>query len=110
MCSDGSEVYAPFDVTLHGKVIVYTDPAKSAINNGINLRGEGGSNMTTSPMPAMALLIMSLTRSCRSVLQAVLREPGPDLWHREEGGEARHHAAHADGLSRHHVTHPRPDV
>ncbi|XP_028991333.1 leukocyte cell-derived chemotaxin-2-like [Betta splendens] len=41
VCSDGSDVYAPFDVTLHGKVIVYTDPAKSAINNGINLRGEG---------------------------------------------------------------------
>ncbi|XP_044034182.1 leukocyte cell derived chemotaxin 2, tandem duplicate 1 [Siniperca chuatsi] len=40
-CSDGSAVYAPFDVTLHGKVTVYTDPAKAAINNGINLRGEG---------------------------------------------------------------------
>ncbi|XP_051276171.1 leukocyte cell-derived chemotaxin-2 [Dicentrarchus labrax] len=40
-CSDGSIVYAPFDVTLHGNVIVYTDPKKAAINNGINLRGEG---------------------------------------------------------------------
>ncbi|XP_038591639.1 leukocyte cell-derived chemotaxin-2-like [Micropterus salmoides] len=41
VCSDGSTVYAPFDVTLHGKVTVYTDPAKAAINSGINLRGEG---------------------------------------------------------------------
>uniref|UniRef100_A0A671X1W4 Leukocyte cell derived chemotaxin 2, tandem duplicate 1 n=1 Tax=Sparus aurata TaxID=8175 RepID=A0A671X1W4_SPAAU len=41
MCTDGSTVYAPFDVTLHGNVIVYTDPAKAAINQGINLRGEG---------------------------------------------------------------------
>ncbi|XP_068160759.1 leukocyte cell-derived chemotaxin-2-like [Antennarius striatus] len=40
-CADGSVVYAPFDVTLHGRVIVYTDPKKAAINNGINLRGEG---------------------------------------------------------------------
>lgn len=38
-CADGSVVYAPFDVTLNGRVIVYTDPKKSAINNGINLRG-----------------------------------------------------------------------
>ncbi len=44
VCSDGSVVYAPFDVTLHGKVIVYTDPAKAAINSGINLRGEGWSS------------------------------------------------------------------
>nr|XP_046233646.1 leukocyte cell-derived chemotaxin-2-like [Scatophagus argus] len=41
VCRDGSVVYAPFDVTLHGNVIVYTDPRKAAINNGINLRGEG---------------------------------------------------------------------
>ncbi|XP_073345937.1 leukocyte cell-derived chemotaxin-2-like [Pagrus major] len=41
VCSDGSTVYAPFDVTLHGNVIVYTDPTKAAINDGINLRGEG---------------------------------------------------------------------
>ncbi|XP_054483058.1 leukocyte cell-derived chemotaxin-2-like [Anoplopoma fimbria] len=41
VCRDGSTVYAPFDVTLHGGVIVYTDPNKAAINNGINLRGEG---------------------------------------------------------------------
>ncbi|XP_054616098.1 leukocyte cell derived chemotaxin 2, tandem duplicate 1 [Dunckerocampus dactyliophorus] len=40
-CADGSVVYAPFDVTLNGKLIVYTDPAKSAINEGINLQGEG---------------------------------------------------------------------
>lgn len=41
MCTDGSTVYAPFDVTLHGNVIVYKDQAKAAINQGINLRGEG---------------------------------------------------------------------
>ncbi|KAE8283768.1 Leukocyte cell-derived chemotaxin-2 [Larimichthys crocea] len=41
VCTDGSIVYAPFDVTLHGKVIVYEDPTKAAINSGINLRGEG---------------------------------------------------------------------
>ncbi len=41
MCSDGSEVLAPFDVTLHGRLTVYTDPSKAAINSGINLRGEG---------------------------------------------------------------------
>uniref|UniRef100_UPI003AAA9FBB leukocyte cell-derived chemotaxin-2-like n=1 Tax=Centroberyx gerrardi TaxID=166262 RepID=UPI003AAA9FBB len=41
VCSDGATVYAPFDVTLNGKVIVYTDPKKAAINNGINLSGEG---------------------------------------------------------------------
>uniref|UniRef100_A0AAZ3PXM2 Leukocyte cell-derived chemotaxin 2 n=1 Tax=Oncorhynchus tshawytscha TaxID=74940 RepID=A0AAZ3PXM2_ONCTS len=34
-------VYAPFDVKLNGKVIVYTDPKKAAINDGINLSGEG---------------------------------------------------------------------
>ncbi|KAM9336373.1 leukocyte cell-derived chemotaxin-2-like [Symphorus nematophorus] len=41
VCSDGSTVHAPFDATLGGKVIVYTDPRKAAINNGIILRGEG---------------------------------------------------------------------
>ncbi|KAL3062053.1 hypothetical protein OYC64_010051 [Pagothenia borchgrevinki] len=41
VCSDGSIVYAPFDVTLNGKVTVYTDPNKAAINSGINLSGEG---------------------------------------------------------------------
>ncbi|XP_067103932.1 leukocyte cell derived chemotaxin 2, tandem duplicate 1 [Osmerus mordax] len=40
-CADGAVVYAPFDVKLNGKVIVYTDPKKAAINNGINLSGEG---------------------------------------------------------------------
>ncbi|KAM3866913.1 leukocyte cell-derived chemotaxin-2-like [Diretmus argenteus] len=40
-CSDGATVLAPFDVTLNGKVIVYNDPKKAAINHGINLRGEG---------------------------------------------------------------------
>ncbi|AWP18221.1 Chemotaxin-like protein isoform 2 [Scophthalmus maximus] len=41
VCSDGSIVYAPFDVTLEGRVTVYTDPLKAAINSGINLKGEG---------------------------------------------------------------------
>ncbi|XP_049420202.1 leukocyte cell-derived chemotaxin-2-like [Epinephelus fuscoguttatus] len=40
VCQDGSVVYAPFDVTLHGKVIVYNKPEKAAIDSGINLRGE----------------------------------------------------------------------
>ncbi|XP_026171494.1 leukocyte cell-derived chemotaxin-2-like [Mastacembelus armatus] len=41
VCRDGSVVYAPFDVTLHGKVLVYNDPNKAAIDSGIELRGEG---------------------------------------------------------------------
>ncbi|KAM7370283.1 hypothetical protein PAMP_009844 [Pampus punctatissimus] len=41
VCSDGSEVIAPFDVTLHGKLTVYSDTRKAAINSGINLRGAG---------------------------------------------------------------------
>ncbi|XP_055745239.1 leukocyte cell-derived chemotaxin-2-like [Salvelinus fontinalis] len=41
VCNDGDTVYAPFDVKLNGKVIVYTDPKKAAINEGINLSGEG---------------------------------------------------------------------
>uniref|UniRef100_A0A3Q1FRD1 Leukocyte cell derived chemotaxin 2 n=1 Tax=Acanthochromis polyacanthus TaxID=80966 RepID=A0A3Q1FRD1_9TELE len=42
-CRDGSTVYAPFDVTLDRKVIVYNDPEnlKTAINEGIQMRGEG---------------------------------------------------------------------
>ncbi|XP_061555641.1 probable ATP-dependent RNA helicase DDX17 isoform X3 [Phycodurus eques] len=40
-CDDSSVVYAPFDVTLRGRIIVYSDPKKAAINNGINLEGEG---------------------------------------------------------------------
>ncbi|XP_068455393.1 leukocyte cell-derived chemotaxin-2-like [Clinocottus analis] len=40
-CNDGAIVYAPFDVTLNGKVTVYTDPSKAAINNGIKMRGGG---------------------------------------------------------------------
>uniref|UniRef100_A0A8C8MKH5 Uncharacterized protein n=1 Tax=Oncorhynchus tshawytscha TaxID=74940 RepID=A0A8C8MKH5_ONCTS len=38
---DGATVYAPFDVKLSGKVTVYTNPKKAAINDGINLSGEG---------------------------------------------------------------------
>ncbi|XP_058477769.1 leukocyte cell derived chemotaxin 2, tandem duplicate 1 [Solea solea] len=40
-CEDGSVVYAPFDVTLEGRLTVYTDSAKAAINSGINLSGGG---------------------------------------------------------------------
>ena len=39
-CTDGSIVYAPIDVTINRRVIVYTDPAKAAINNGLQLTGE----------------------------------------------------------------------
>lgn len=50
-CNDGSTVYAPFDVTLNGRVTVYNDRNKAAINSGINLRGEGptGSRCVVSP-------------------------------------------------------------
>ncbi|XP_077415373.1 leukocyte cell-derived chemotaxin-2-like [Vanacampus margaritifer] len=41
VCDDNSSVYAPFDVTINRKVIVYTDPSKAAINNGIEMEGEG---------------------------------------------------------------------
>uniref|UniRef100_A0A1A8FIA1 Leukocyte cell-derived chemotaxin 2 n=1 Tax=Nothobranchius korthausae TaxID=1143690 RepID=A0A1A8FIA1_9TELE len=41
VCSDGSTVYAPFDVTLNGKVTVYNDKSKAAINQGISMTGEG---------------------------------------------------------------------
>lgn len=41
VCQDNSVVYAPFDVTLNGRVIVYTDPKKAVINDGINLSGAG---------------------------------------------------------------------
>ncbi|XP_062271113.1 leukocyte cell derived chemotaxin 2, tandem duplicate 1 [Scomber scombrus] len=41
VCSDGSDVLAPFDVTLNGKLTVYSDANKAAINSGINLRGAG---------------------------------------------------------------------
>ncbi|KAG7218007.1 hypothetical protein INR49_020702 [Caranx melampygus] len=41
VCQDGSDVYAPFDVTLNGRLLVYNRPEKAAIDSGINLRGEG---------------------------------------------------------------------
>lgn len=41
VCADGATVYAPLDVTIDRRVIVYTDPAKAAINNGLQLSGEG---------------------------------------------------------------------
>ncbi|KAG7465327.1 hypothetical protein MATL_G00175250 [Megalops atlanticus] len=39
VCSDGATVYAPFDVTLHGRAIPYKK--NNAINNGLNLKGQG---------------------------------------------------------------------
>ncbi|KAJ8015472.1 hypothetical protein DPEC_G00026480 [Dallia pectoralis] len=41
VCSDGSAVYAPFDVTLQGKTVPYSDPNKRAINDGLKLSGAG---------------------------------------------------------------------
>ncbi|XP_051905427.1 myeloid protein 1-like [Hippocampus zosterae] len=38
-CGDGSEVYAPFDLTINRQLIVYTDPTKAAINKGLEIRG-----------------------------------------------------------------------
>uniref|UniRef100_A0A4W6FSB0 Uncharacterized protein n=1 Tax=Lates calcarifer TaxID=8187 RepID=A0A4W6FSB0_LATCA len=35
VCSDGSTVLAPFDVTLEGGLTVYSDPNKAAINRGL---------------------------------------------------------------------------
>lgn len=40
-CRDGAAVYAPFNGRLNGKLTVYTDPTKAAINEGINLSGQG---------------------------------------------------------------------
>uniref|UniRef100_G3P7I2 Uncharacterized protein n=1 Tax=Gasterosteus aculeatus aculeatus TaxID=481459 RepID=G3P7I2_GASAC len=89
-CNDGSTVYAPFDVTLNGRVTVYNDRNKAAINSGINLRGEGV--------------------SCRSVFQAVLRPAGPSLWVGAEGRADRRHDADAERLQRNHFARSRPDV
>ncbi|KAI1898589.1 hypothetical protein AGOR_G00073950 [Albula goreensis] len=39
VCADGATVYAPFDVTLGGRAVPYKK--NNAINDGINLKGEG---------------------------------------------------------------------
>ncbi|KAK7137929.1 hypothetical protein R3I94_013541 [Phoxinus phoxinus] len=39
LCADGATVYAPFDVKLNGKAVPYNN--NNAINDGINLSGEG---------------------------------------------------------------------
>ena len=39
VCADGATVYAPFDVKLNGKAVPYKK--NNAINDGINLSGEG---------------------------------------------------------------------
>ncbi|KAM9764602.1 uncharacterized protein ACNS7B_019448 isoform 1-T1 [Menidia menidia] len=90
-CADGS----PSDATLHGKMLVYRQ--KAAIDPGINLRGEGGSMVLALFQPGSGLVLAwfwpstVLTHSspspCRSVLQAVLRESGPEL--RSGGGGQR---------------------
>ncbi|XP_022597995.1 myeloid protein 1-like [Seriola dumerili] len=41
VCEDGSDVLAPFDVTLHGEVNVFPEPHQAAINSGLSLRGQG---------------------------------------------------------------------
>lgn len=68
-CSDGNVVYAPFDVTLNGPVIVYTDPAKKAINNGINLSGESLFTFTSFSLRLLAchlLAVVSCGLACNS--------------------------------------------
>lgn len=107
-CSDGSVVYAPFDVTLNGALTVYTDPKKAAINSGINLAGEGGS----SPVSGLIDHVIGYwwSYSCRSVLQAVLRQTRPHLRDGEQGQQDRRDAAHAERLPWNHLTRPRPDV
>lgn len=62
-CSDGAVVYAPFDVTLNGGVIVYTDPTKKAINNGINLRGESQFTFTSFSLRMLAFHLLAVV-SC----------------------------------------------
>uniref|UniRef100_A0A3Q2XJQ4 Leukocyte cell-derived chemotaxin-2-like n=1 Tax=Hippocampus comes TaxID=109280 RepID=A0A3Q2XJQ4_HIPCM len=39
-CEDGSEVYAPFDLTINRGLTVYTDSTKAAINKGLEIQGE----------------------------------------------------------------------
>lgn len=57
-CSDGDAVYAPFDVTLNGRLTVYTDPNKAAINEGINLSGEGGSSRAAALTELLILVLI----------------------------------------------------
>ncbi|KAM3592009.1 uncharacterized protein V6R79_011306 [Siganus canaliculatus] len=40
-CADGSAVYAPLDVTLERRVIVYNKAEKAAIDKGVQMRGGG---------------------------------------------------------------------
>lgn len=41
VCADGSTVYAPFDLTINRRSAPYTDPKKSAINDGLMVTTEG---------------------------------------------------------------------
>uniref|UniRef100_A0A4W6FSV4 Uncharacterized protein n=1 Tax=Lates calcarifer TaxID=8187 RepID=A0A4W6FSV4_LATCA len=50
VCSDGSTVLAPFNVTLEGGINIFNDN-KTTINRGINLRGEGLCFKLLSVMP-----------------------------------------------------------
>lgn len=69
VCNDGAVVYAPFDVTLNGGVIVYTDPKKKAINDGINLSGESPFTFTSFSLLLLAchlLAVVSCWLACNS--------------------------------------------
>ncbi|KAM9783387.1 leukocyte cell derived chemotaxin 2, tandem duplicate 1 [Syngnathus typhle] len=41
ICNDGSEIYAPFDLTITRGLVVYNDPTKAAIDRGLVISGEG---------------------------------------------------------------------
>lgn len=69
VCDDRAIVYAPFNVTLNGGVIVYTDPRKKAINNGINLSGESLFTFTSFSLYLLAchlLAVVSYWLACNS--------------------------------------------
>ncbi|CAG5867033.1 unnamed protein product [Menidia menidia] len=81
------DIYALSDATLHGKLLVYSHPQKAAVNPGACLRGEGGSGSVPAWFWPSTVLTHSSPSPCRSVLQAVLRESGPEL--RAGGGGQR---------------------
>lgn len=72
-CNDGAVVYAPFDVTLNGRVIVYTDPKKKAINNGINLSGESPFMFSSFSLRLLACHLFSCSLMLVSLQQQQLK-------------------------------------
>lgn len=86
-CSDGDAVYAPFDVTLNGRLTVYTDPNKAAINEGINLSGEGGSSRAAALTELLILVLIRWSRRCVCVLQVFVSSCS--TWGRTEPQERR---------------------